>query len=208
MHRLDHVLRQLTCPIVDRLNPLTFRPQDRVAVLHNLQLHFSPRVKAGRFFTPASFNASITFTLIPKDAFLSACNASEVRLVSDKFRTAFSKSSISTVCPSSLISSVSLTVKSAWSSSPGAVVAVFDSGKLICTSGWSFLNVVETTKKIRRIVKMSTSETIMIDGARRLRTANFTDVDLALRHGRDFRRSGVRWRDRRRWRLQLRLTRA
>src|SRR5439155_27337555 len=80
----------------------------------------------------------------------------------------------------------------AGSSSAGVLVAVFDSGKLICTSGWSLLNVVETTKKIRRIVRISTSETIMIDGARRLRTANFTDdADLASRHRRDFGSCGV-----------------
>ena len=42
---------------------------------------------------------------------------------------------------------------------------------------------------------MSTSETMMIDGARRLRTANFTDVDLASRHRRDFRRRGLGGRD-------------
>jgi hypothetical protein len=33
--------------------------------------------------------------------------------------------------------------------------------------------VVETTKKIRRMVRISTSETIMIEGARRFRTAKF-----------------------------------
>jgi hypothetical protein len=43
---------------------------------------------------------------------------------------------------------------------------------------------------------MSTSETMMIDGARRLRLANFTDVDLASRHRRDFRCRGLRGRDR------------
>src|SRR5207248_11470638 len=90
------------------------------------------------------------------------------------------------------MSSVSSTVTIACSSSAGAFVAVFDSGKLIFTSGWSFLNVVETTKKIRRMVRISTSETIMMEGARRLRTANFTDVDRPSRHRRDFGGCGLR----------------
>jgi hypothetical protein len=38
------------------------------------------------------------------------------------------------------------------------------------------LKVVETTKKMSRIVRISTSETIMMDGARRLRTAIFIDA--------------------------------
>src|SRR5437870_1246305 len=84
----------------------------------------------------------------------------------------------------------------ACSSSACALVAVFDSSKLIFTSGWSFLNVVETTKKIRRIVRISTSDTMMMEGARRLRTANFTDVDLASRHWRDFGGCGLSRRDR------------
>src|SRR4029453_16376229 len=97
------------------------------------------------------------------------------------------------------------TLTTACSSSAGVLVAVFDSGRLICTSGWSFLNVVETTKKISRIVRMSTSETMMIDGARRLRTANFTDVDLGSRHGRDFRRGRLGGRHRLGRSLDLRL---
>src|SRR6266849_10503576 len=83
----------------------------------------------------------------------------------------------------------------AWSSSAGTFFAVFDSGRLICTSGWSRLKVVETTKKISRMVKISTSETMMMDGARRLRTANFIgrDLDLALRHRRGRGRDWLRW---------------
>src|SRR5262245_61485477 len=34
---------------------------------------------------------------------------------------------------------------------------------------------------MRRIVRISTNDTMMIEGARRLRTANFTDVDLAFK---------------------------
>src|SRR5205814_5748341 len=179
MHGFDHVLGEFANPVVNFLDPVPLRPEHRVAILHDRQLHRSPRVNAGRFFTPASFNASITLTMVPKDAFLSACSASDVRRVSGKFFTALSKSSTAIVFPSSLISSFSLTVRSACSSSAGALVAVFDSGKLICTSGWSFLNVVETTKKISRIVRMSTSETIMIEGARRFRTAKFILSRLA-----------------------------
>src|SRR6266513_877135 len=51
-------------------------------------------------------------------------------------------------CPSRRTSSFSLTLTTACSNSDDALVAVFASGKLICTSGWSRLNVVETTKKI------------------------------------------------------------
>src|SRR5260370_23979128 len=105
MHRLDHVLCQLANPFVDFLDPLSFRPQDRVAVLQDRQSHGSPRVNAGKFFTPASFNASITFTIVPNDAFLSACNASVPLRMSDKFLTALSRSSTAIVRPSSLISS-------------------------------------------------------------------------------------------------------
>src|SRR5207244_881233 len=57
----------------------------------------------------------------------------------------------------------------------GSFFAVLDSGKLIWTSGWSFLNVVETTKKISRMIRISTSETIIMRGARRFRTAKFMD---------------------------------
>src|SRR5438105_8001402 len=101
------------------------------------------------------------------------------------------------------MSSVSSTVTIACSNSAGAFVAVFDSGKLIFTSGWSFLNVVETTKKIRRMVRISTSETMMMEGARRLRTANFTDVDLTSRHWRDFGSCGLSRRDGLGWNLLL-----
>src|SRR5437870_9327278 len=105
MHRLDHALRQLANAIFDVVDPFPFRPQTRVTVLQDRQSHYSPRVNAGRFFTPASFNASITFTIVPNDAFLSACNASVLRRVSDKFFTALSSSSTATIFPSSLISS-------------------------------------------------------------------------------------------------------
>ena len=40
------------------------------------QDHFSSRVNAGKFLTPASFNASMTLIIVPKEAFLSACSAS------------------------------------------------------------------------------------------------------------------------------------
>jgi hypothetical protein len=64
--------------------------------------------------------------------------------------------------PSSRTSSFFNDVTIASSFSDGAfVMAVCDSGRLICTSGWSFLKVVETTKKISRIVRISTSETMI-----------------------------------------------
>src|ERR1700737_3343337 len=83
----------------------------------------------------------------------------------------------------------------ACSSSAGTFFAVFYSGRLICTSGWSRLNVVETTKKISKMVKISTSETMMMDGARRFLTANFIgrNVDLASRHRRGRRRDRLGW---------------
>src|SRR6266487_1325633 len=65
----------------------------------------------------------------------------------------------------------------ACSSSPGRFCAVLDSGRLICTSGWSFLKVVETTKKMSRMIRISTSETIIMRGARRFRTAKFMCSD-------------------------------
>src|SRR5438874_132868 len=54
------------------LDRFTIRPQNRIAVLQDRQSHYSPRVNAGKFFTPASFNASMTLTIVPNDAFLSA----------------------------------------------------------------------------------------------------------------------------------------
>src|SRR5437899_5128120 len=63
------------------------------------------------------------------------------------------------------------------SSSAGSFFAVLDSGKLIWTSGWSFLNVVETTKKISRMIRISTSEMMIMRGARRFRTAKFMASD-------------------------------
>src|SRR5690242_3204445 len=196
MHCLDHILGKFANAIVNFVDSVALRPQDRVPILNDFQLHW-PWVKAGRFFTPANFNASMTFTMTPKEAFLSACNASVLRRVSAKLRTALSKSSTAIVFPSSLISSFSLTVRITCSSSAGAVVAVFDSGRLIFTSGWSFLKVVETTKKIRRMVRISTRETMMMDGARLFRTANFMNqmTTYASRHRRDFRRRWLRRRD-------------
>src|SRR5207302_1516345 len=75
-HCLDHVCGQFANPIVNVLDRFAFGPQDRVAVLQNLQDHFSSRVNAGKFLTPASFNASMTLIIVPKEAFLSASSAS------------------------------------------------------------------------------------------------------------------------------------
>src|SRR6266704_7143774 len=105
MHRLKHVRRQLPNAIVDFLDPFALCPKDRVAVMQDRQDHFSSRVNAGKFLTPASFNASITLMIVPKEAFLSACSASVDLRVSGRFRTAPSSSSTPTVRPSSLISS-------------------------------------------------------------------------------------------------------
>src|SRR5947209_13353085 len=179
-HRFEHVGSKFMDRVVVFRHPFPFCAQRRIAVLPNGQFHFYSRVNAGRFRTHASFRASITLTIVPKDAFLSACKASDAFWVGERFLTARSSSSTPIGRPSSLMSSVSSTVTIACSSSAGAFVAVFDSGKLICTSGWSFLKVVETTKKIRRMVRISTSETIMIEGARRFRTAKF----ISSRRGR------------------------
>src|SRR4029077_2248670 len=93
MHRLDHVRRQFTNSLIDLLDPFTFGAQDRVAILQDRQDHCpSSRVNAGKFFTPASFNASITLMIVPKDAFLSACSASVDLRCSGKPRTAASSS--------------------------------------------------------------------------------------------------------------------
>jgi hypothetical protein len=110
---------------------------------------------------------------MPQEAFRSACSASADFRVSGNSRTAVSNSSTATGLPSSCTWSFSSTLTMACSSSAGFFVAVFDSGKLICTSGWSFLNVVETTKKISKMMRMSTSDTMIIVGARLFRTAKF-----------------------------------
>src|SRR6266699_6541093 len=131
VHRLDHVSNQRLNVIVDLLDPFAFRPQDRVAVLQDRQYHFSSRVKAGKFLTPASFNASITLMIVPKEAFLSACSASVDLRASLRPRTAPSSSSTLVARPSSLISSLSLMITIAWSCSAGSFFAVLDSGRLI-----------------------------------------------------------------------------
>src|SRR5437762_7173850 len=104
MHRLDHVGDQLANMIVDLFDLFAFRPQDRVSVLEDRQYHFCSRVKAGKFFTPANFNASITLMIMPKEAFLSACSASADLRVSGRPRTAPSSSSTLVARPSSLMS--------------------------------------------------------------------------------------------------------
>src|SRR5437773_5240423 len=106
MHSLEHVGDELASVIVDLLDPFTFRPQDRVAVLQDRQFHFSSRVKAGKFLTPASFNASITLMIAPKEAFLSAWSASVDLRASGKPCTAASNSSTPMARPSNLISSL------------------------------------------------------------------------------------------------------
>src|SRR5215471_19151386 len=106
MHRLDHVRRQLANSRIDFLDPFTFGTQDRVAILQDRKDHGpSSRVNAGKFFTPASFNASITLMIVPKDAFLSACSASVDLRCSGKPRTAASSWSTFMARPSSLTSS-------------------------------------------------------------------------------------------------------
>src|SRR5438034_7265637 len=106
VHRLDHVFGQLTNAIIDFFDPFAFCPQDRVAVLQDRQFHFSSRVKAGKFLTPASFNASITLMIAPKEAFLSAWSASVDLRASGKPCTAASNSSTPMARPSNLISSL------------------------------------------------------------------------------------------------------
>jgi hypothetical protein len=91
MHGLDHVHRQLPDALINLLDPLTFGAQDRIAILQDRQNHGpSSRVNAGKFFTPASFKASITLMMVPNDAFLSACSASVDFRCSGKSRTATS----------------------------------------------------------------------------------------------------------------------
>src|ERR1043166_9633261 len=103
VHRLEHVRRSLPNPVVDFLDPIPFGPQGLVAVLQNWQDHFSSLVKAGKFLTPASFNASITLMIVPKEAFLSACNTSVDLRASGKSFIAPSSSSTPTARPSNLI---------------------------------------------------------------------------------------------------------
>src|SRR4029079_4568139 len=105
VHRLDHVRGQFANPIVYVVDRFAFGPQDRGGVLQNRQDHFSSRVNAGKFRTPASFNASITLIIVPKEAFVSACSASVDLRGSGRLRTAPSSSSTPTVRPSSLIPS-------------------------------------------------------------------------------------------------------
>src|SRR5262249_27888149 len=94
VHRLDHIGCQLANSLIDSLDPFTFGAQNRGAVLQDRQDHCpSSRVNAGKFLTPASFNASITLMIVPNDAFLSACNASVDLRSSGKSRTAASSSS-------------------------------------------------------------------------------------------------------------------
>src|SRR5438874_1224239 len=102
VHRLDHVRRQLPNPTVDFLDPFALYPQDWVAVLQDWQNHFSSLVKAGKFRTPASFNASMTLMIVPNEAFLSACSTSVDLRASGKSRTAPSSSFTSIARPSSL----------------------------------------------------------------------------------------------------------
>ena len=52
MHRLEHVFGEGMDFVVDFVDPLPFRPQNRVAVFPNWQSHFPSRVNAGKFFTP------------------------------------------------------------------------------------------------------------------------------------------------------------
>src|SRR5215467_569930 len=100
MHCLDHVRCQRPNPIVNFLDSFAFYPQDWVAVLQDWQNHFSSLVKAGKFLTPASCNASITLMMVPKEAFLSACSASVDLRASGKSRTAPSSSSTPIARPS------------------------------------------------------------------------------------------------------------
>src|SRR5438093_9078688 len=104
-HCLDHVNGQLANVIIDLLDLFAFRPQNRIAVLQDRKDHSPSRVNAGKFLTPASFNASITLMIVPKEAFLSACSASVDLRVSGRPRTAPSSSSAPIARPSSLISS-------------------------------------------------------------------------------------------------------
>src|SRR5436190_23412481 len=106
VHCLDHVRGEFPDSIVNFLDPFAFGPQDRVAVLQDRKNHCpSSLVNAGKFFTPASFNASMTLMIVPKEAFLSACNTSVDLRCSGKSCTAASSSSTFIARPSSLTSS-------------------------------------------------------------------------------------------------------
>src|SRR5438045_556762 len=105
MHCLDHVCGQLANVIVYLLDLLALPPQYRIAVFQDRPDHFPSFIKVGKFLTPASFNASITLMIVPKEAFLSACSASVDFRASGKPRTAPSSSSTPTARPSSLTSS-------------------------------------------------------------------------------------------------------
>src|SRR5262249_13166191 len=106
LHRLNHVRRQVADSLIDFLDASTFGAQDRVAVLQDRQDHCpSSRVNAGKFFMPASFNASITLMIVPNDAFLSGCKANVDLRCSGNSRAAASSSSTVMARPSSLISS-------------------------------------------------------------------------------------------------------
>src|SRR5204863_5404851 len=131
LHRLEHVGYESANALVDLVDLFPLRAQNRVPVFYDGQFHFSPRVKAGRFFTPASFNASITLMIVPNEAFLSACKASADLRVGGKSFTEVCSSSALTTRPSSRISSFSLTLTMACSSSAAELAAVFDSGRLI-----------------------------------------------------------------------------
>src|SRR4030095_10856289 len=105
VHRLDHIRGQFANPVVYALDRLASDPKDRIAVLQDWKDHFSSRVNAGKFLTPASFNASMTLIIVPKEAFLSAWSASVDFRASGRLRTAPSSSSAPIARPSNLISS-------------------------------------------------------------------------------------------------------
>src|SRR5436309_4099696 len=107
MHRLEHVFRKSANLVVHFVDSFPFRAQNRVPIFPDRQLHFPSRVNAGRFFTPASFNASITLIIVPNDDFLSACKARVARRVAGKLRTEVSNSSSPITWPSSRTSSFS-----------------------------------------------------------------------------------------------------
>src|SRR3981081_2631509 len=131
MHRLEHVRGELAEWIVDLIDAFAFCPENRISVLTDGQIHFCSRVKEGRFFTPANLSASITLMIVPQDAFLSACKARDDFRVAGKLRTALPSSSTENRFPCSVTSSLSSTLTTACSISAGALVAVFESGRLI-----------------------------------------------------------------------------
>src|SRR4051812_29328920 len=131
LHSLEHVRRERPNVLVYLQDLFPFCSEDRVAVFPNGQLHFPSRVNAGRFFTPASFNASITLMMVPNDAFLSACNAIAAFRFAGRFLTEPSSSSTPMTWPSSRTSSVSLTLTTECSNSEEDFVEVLESGRLI-----------------------------------------------------------------------------